>query len=337
MQPPIMVVNEYLNEAADREGKAIAGPEASVMFGLLAQAGIDRNDVYFTNVINQRPSGNRVESFCGTRSEGVANYRALFGAQYIRAEYQSELDRLNREIEINQPNVIIALGNLALWALCKKSGIKKYRGSPMMMHNEAAKVIPTWHPTSVQRQWSLRVVALSDIAKARRESEFPDLRRPIRYIHVEPTLADIAEFYETHILPSPFLACDIETKQRTITEVGYSTADGKHALVIPFYSRLATDGNYWPTLAQEKQAWKWVRRINAEKPLVGQNFTYDMSYFWRTMGIPCSNFLGDTMILHHSLQPELEKGLGFLGSIYTDEPSWKFMRTDSDNAKKGDE
>ena len=154
---------------------------------------------------------------------------------------------------------------------------------------------------------------------------------------MEPSLEDIADFYAEHLAPSPFLSCDIETKQGTITEVGYSTADGRYAIVIPFYSRLASDGNYWDTLSDERRAWQWVRRINGEKPLIGQNFSYDLNYFWRTVGIPCPHFLGDTMLLHHSLQPEMEKGLGFLGSIYTNEPSWKFMRTDHDQLKKGDE
>ena len=34
----------------------------------------------------------------------------------------------------------------------------------------------------------------------------------------------------------------------------------------------------------------------------------------------------DTMLMHHAMQPEMEKGLAFLGSVYTDEASWKFRR-----------
>ena len=40
------------------------------------------------------------------------------------------------------------------------------------------------------------------------------------------------------------------------------------------------------------------------------------------------------MLLHHSLFPELQKGLGFLGSIYTNEASWKLMRGQDDSNKK---
>jgi hypothetical protein len=39
------------------------------------------------------------------------------------------------------------------------------------------------------------------------------------------------------------------------------------------------------------------------------------------------NYDDDTMLMHHALQPESNKGLGFLGSVYTDRSSWKTMRT----------
>lgn len=337
MHKPVFILGEYLSEQAEREGRPFAGPDESVLKGILQQVGIVEDDCYFTTVFNQRPRGNRVESFCGGRAEGIPGYRPIFSGKYVRAEFAHELARLERELTATAPNVVIALGNTSLWAMSKKSGIKKYRGSPLPSHCGKYKVLPTWPMSSILRQWELRVIALADISKARAEASSPQLNRPRRYIYMEPSINDIEDFYHKYIVPSPFISCDIETKQGTITEVGYSNADGTRALVIPFYSRLASDGNYWDTFTDERRAWAWVRRINAEKPIVGQNFSYDMNYFWRTVGIPCPRFLGDTMLLHHSLQPEMEKGLGFLGSIYTNEPSWKFMRTDHDQLKKGDE
>ena len=42
------------------------------------------------------------------------------------------------------------------------------------------------------------------------------------------------------------------------------------------------------------------------------------------------------MLLHHALQPESEKGLAFLGSVYTNEASWKMMRqAGEDNHQAG--
>jgi hypothetical protein len=64
---------------------------------------------------------------------------------------------------------------------------------------------------------------------------------------------------------------------------------------------------------------------------------YDLHFLWRGYGIPTVNCDDDTMLLHHSLQPESEKGLGFLGSVYTNEASWKLMRARGKTTIKRDE
>jgi hypothetical protein len=42
----------------------------------------------------------------------------------------------------------------------------------------------------------------------------------------------------------------------------------------------------------------------------------------------------DTMLLSHSLQPESLKGLGYLGSVFTDEGSWKQERKGNQTIKR---
>ncbi len=333
----IVIIGEAWGEEEERQGLAFVGMTGYILKGLLSQVGIDIRECKLTNVFNMRAPGNNILGFCGTKSEAIDLYRPLTKAKYIRAEFAPEIERLWDEINRANPNLIIALGNTALWAVCKRSGIKKYRGSPLMSFDNRFKVIPTWNPAAIRRQWELRVVALADLNKAKRESEFPELRRPERFIYMEPSIQDIEDFYHQYLKDQPFLSCDIETKQKTITEVGYATADGKHCLVIPFWDRESKDGNYWSSLEEERAAWSWVRYINTHHKLIGQNFLYDMKYFWQTVKIPCPKFLGDTMLIHHALQPELEKSLAFLGSIYTNEPSWKFMRTDKTTLKLGDE
>jgi len=336
---PLMIVGECWGEHEQRTGRPFSGPSGSVLMSMLRQAGISKQDVHMTNVFNFRPYGGRIENIYTSKKDGIPNYRPVTNGKYVHKKYQPELDRLGEEISITQPNLILACGNIALWALCKKSGIKRYRGSPLLDHTQNYKVLPTWHPASILRQWELRPIALADIYKAKDEMTFSDLRRPTRYIYINPeNLDELWEFYHNYLKGEPFISCDIETKGGQITEVGFGTSDGKRALVVPFYSRKHKDGNYWPDLETELLVWGFVRHICKKHKLVGQNFAYDMQYLWRTVGIPCPHFLGDTMILHHSMQPELEKGLGFLGSVYTREPSWKFMRQDhSDHLKKGDD
>jgi hypothetical protein len=77
--------------------------------------------------------------------------------------------------------------------------------------------------------------------------------------------------------------------------------------------------------------------LGSDQPKVAQNGLYDLSFLWRSYGITVRAFQHDTMLLHHALQPESEKSLGFLGSIYTGEASWKLMRARGKTTIKRDE
>jgi hypothetical protein len=196
------------------------------------------------------------------------------------------------------------------------------------------KVFPTVHPAAIFRDWSLRPVFFADLEKAAHEATFPDVRRPARTIHVEPTYDDLLQFERDYITPSRRLSVDIETSGKYITCIGFSPSTDR-ALVVPFIR--ADNSPYWSTAAEEHQVWMWVKHICETHPhIIGQNFLYDAHRLWRTYGIKTPGLRDDTMLLHHSLFIELEKGLGFLGSVYTNEARWKFMRT-AETMKKEDE
>ena len=332
----IAIVGEVWGDAEVEAGTDFAGYTGRLLRGLCRQSGIDPAQCLLTNVFKLKPPGGSVEGLCGSKTEAIPGWNFFAPKKYVRAEFQPELDRLFKELNEFQPDCIIGLGNAPLWALCKKTGVKKFRGTPMLTWGEDPwKFICTWPPGVIQRQWNLRPIALADFGKALRVAAMPELKRPRREIWVEPTLDDIAEFYALHIANAAAVSADIETAAGQITEIGFAP-DPHHALVIPFYSRSAPDGNYWKTQAEELKAWGWVRTILQTKPSFGQNYLYDLDYLWRTVGIAATKACDDTMLLHHALQPELEKGLGFLASIYTDEPSWKMMRQDNETLKKED-
>ena len=223
------------------------------------------------------------------------------------------------------PNVVVCLGGTASWALLRDGRISKLRGavatSPVVV---GQKVLPTFHPSYIlQGSYEARYVTILDLQKARRESEFPEIRRPQRTILTEPNLGDLTAFYENYIRGAKFLAVDIETKDGRITCIGFAPSKDI-ALVVPFEDIRKPGGAYWPTHQHEVQAWRWVKSTLASPvPKVFQNGLYDMHYLWKVYGIPTANPEHDTMLLHHALQPESPKGLGYLGSIYTDESAWK--------------
>lgn len=338
----ILIVGEAWGQREAIKGQPFVGPSGAMLNAFLSSAGLDRRDVYLTNVFNFQPPGNNLKMLTGPRSEGISNMPAIESGKYIRREYAGELARLSNEIIANDPNVIAALGGTACWALLHNRKIRSLRGAPIETvgivrpDGRPYKVLPTYHPAAVLREYKLRPIVFADFKKVARESAFPEVRRPQRTFWLCPTIVDLLEFERRYIRPAESLSVDIETKQRTITCIGFAPNESV-AIVIPFYSRGAPDGNYWKTHAEEVQAWKIVRRwLSFGKACYGQNFLYDANYLWAKNGIPVRHVADDTMLMAHAQQPEMEKSLGFLGSIHTDEPAWKFMRSQAETLKKED-
>jgi uracil-DNA glycosylase len=324
----IMCVGEAWGEYEERERMPFCGPAGYELTRMLGEAGIHRADCFLTNVFNRRPAGNRIEDFCGPKSDGLPGYPALTKAAYCRREFAPELSRLADELEQVNPNIIIALGNTALWALLGSTGISKLRGTVTLSTHTIAgfKVLPTYHPAAVLRQWDLRAVTVLDLAKARRESEFPEVIRPSREVWIEPELEDLHAFYSRYIEPCSRLSVDIETAGTQITCIGFAPTT-RVALVVPFVDPRRARGSYWATRGDEFEAWAFVRHVLAHPcEKVFQNGLYDLSFLWRSYHLRVRNPVHDTMLLHHALQPEAPKSLAFMGSVYTNESSWKLMR-----------
>jgi len=334
-----MLIGEAWGQKEAETGQPFSGLVGGVLKGMLSQVGIPFKDCYVTNVFNLQPRPtNSVVNLCGPKVEGILGLPYLLKGKYVNAKYTNELERLYDEIINHNPNLIVALGATAAWSLLGTSGIKSIRGAPALAHvrDKPFKVLPTYHPSAVARDYKLRPIVLADLDKAKREAAFADVRRPKREIWIEPTLEDMYRFKALYIDTSDELSPDIETYGDQITCIGFApTVD--RALVVPFYDPSQPDGNYWRTHWDELKAWKFVRKVCSAKRrvLVGQNFMYDMHFLWRSYGITSPHHTDDTMLLHHALQPEMEKSLGFLGSVYTNEASWKFMRT-KHTVKQGD-
>jgi DNA polymerase len=356
MSKPIVLVGEAKGEQEAKINSSFVGASGIELLRMLDEAGIisltgadydsiatyyrkgdphsiDRiwrshPEVYRTNVFQQHPPANRIESFCGPKAQALIGYPLLIKGKYVREEFRPELDRLAEELVEIDPNLIVALGNTPLWALTGQTAISKRRGTTCLSSHTAAsfKLLPTYHPAAVLRQWELRPISVIDLVKAKRESEYPEIRRPPREVWIEPTLQDLETFYEQHIVGCKILSVDIETSGSQVTCIGFATGPGL-AIVLPFYDSRRKARSYWHTLDDERKAWVYVKRV-LELPCrkLFQNGLYDIAFLWRSNGIKVMGATHDTMLLHHALQPESLKGLGFLGSIYTDEGNWKDQR-----------
>lgn len=313
--------------------------------------------VGFTNVFNFRPANNDLLTLCGTKAEvGGPNYKLppISKGGYLRPQYLSHIEDLRDTVKTLRPNVVVLMGNTACWAALKQTNITALRGTTTWSEYLDCKCLPTFHPASLlyEGQWGRRPIIIADYLKAYREAQFPELRRPQRFVTINPTLEEAIEWLWKQIIDPPaYLTIDCETAGGMIDTLGFARDQGD-SLVIPFGPHRVKRGNnyviiyperdgnrvtsYW-TPDEETGIWQLIGDLlRSPIPKLFQNGMYDIQYLMKVIGLP-SNCLHDTMLAWHALFPEMPKNLGFLGSIMTNDAAWKRMRTAKGDTEKRDE
>ncbi|RPI52827.1 MAG: uracil-DNA glycosylase, partial [Chloroflexi bacterium] len=131
----IMFIGEAPGAEEARKGRPFVGAAGRVLEELLASIGLERSGVYITNVVKDRPPGNR---------DPVAPEIKLYGPFLVR------------QIEIIQPRVIATLGRFALAFVLTHLGsdvrprITDLHGQPIDLQAPygPVSVVPLFHPAS---------------------------------------------------------------------------------------------------------------------------------------------------------------------------------------------
>lgn len=309
----LAIVGEAPGYEEDRTGRPFVGPSGELLDSMLRDAGINRNDCYLTNVLKFRPPDN--------------DLRRLNEIDVSLAQSTVELFD---ELDVVQPNCILALGNTALQALTGKSGIKTYRGSVLRSSNHKFKVAVTFHPAHLLRQaggevaeYSARAYVALDFKKAERQSHFPEYKVPTRTLNVARNSLDVYRFKRQYA-DKRKVAVDIETSKCIPSCVSLAFSRF-HAISVPLINLVDEKSELWIPPHELAQMWMFVREIldNPEYGIIGQNFKFDD----QKLRAPCrfrpANIYADTMLMAHTLYPEFPVGLAFLASIWTEEPYYK--------------
>ena len=293
------------------------------------------------SVLPTRPGDGKLESLCISKKEaeeivgkGKYPYNFIKSGKWLHPRYFGALEELKRKLEVAKPNLVLALGPLACWAMLGDARFTIHRGT-CAEGLCGIKTLPSYSPMTLMRDYSSIAILSADLMKAAREMQFPEVRRPKREVWVPETSEDL-DLVCSELEQQSKLSLDIETipAYKQITCVGFGIGATK-AIVFPFTDTRKPDGNYWDW-ANELKAWAIIKKIckNPTIKKVLQNGVYDIQWLWRICNIPVFGFRNDTMILHHCLYPELQKSLGFMGSLYTNEGSWKLMRRFSEKEEK---
>jgi len=133
----VMFVGEQPGNDEDLQGRPFVGPAGKLLDQALVEAGIDRSEVYVTNVVKHfkwEPKGKR-------RIHKKPNAREIAACR----------PWLEAELEVVQPEVLVCLGASAAQALLGRDfRVSQQRGqfieSPLAPH-----VMATVHPSSILR------------------------------------------------------------------------------------------------------------------------------------------------------------------------------------------
>lgn len=319
----VMIVGEAPGEQEVREGIPFVGASGQELGKMLSEAGIMRSACFVTNVIRERPPENDIGHFIAMRKADVTPEHRSVRDKMVKRPVWEGLELLQREIELVQPNVIIALGNVSMWALTGKWGITSWRGSLLQCDLPVGlgyqpKVVPAYHPAAVLRQWSWRQILVHDLRRAAAHSSVREYhRRDYAFITRPdfPTACEHLDLLQRIVEARPLpLAVDIETRAGHTACIGLAWSKTE-ALCIPLMCVERADG-YWTLDEEADLSYRLYRLLTHPNcHVLGQNFSYDAQYFYRHHHF-VPNLRRDTMLAQHVCFSNLPKGLDFLSSMY---------------------
>lgn len=279
--------------------------------------GIQRSDVFLTNVGKYRPHGNEFKHYLNT------------------PQLEDGLTELKEEIKRVDPNIIVAAGGWALYYLTGRTGANKagredkpgtgimsWRGSVLPCSLvPGKKVLASLHPAFLLRpgssgrtarnNWGWHPVFLHDLKRAKKESAFPDIRYPQYESIIDPP-SDVLEDLVKEMRHSEWCSMDIETfPNNTVSCIGFTDRVDR-GLCLTYKNEV------WKDAAQDI--------MSGPSRKIFQYGTFDTTFLKRFPRLQTTNFAFDTYIAAASLMPEFPRGLDFLASIYTDFPYYKTDR-----------
>jgi uracil-DNA glycosylase len=142
----VMLVGEAPGAKEDESGRPFVGGAGKLLNHLLAEAGLERDDVFITNVVKARPPGNR-----DPKADEVAHHLPWLVAQ----------------LEVIRPKLLVPLGRHALKRFAPDMTITASHGH--VIERDGRTLFPMYHPAAALRNPSLRK-ALHEDAQALREA-----------------------------------------------------------------------------------------------------------------------------------------------------------------------
>lgn len=310
----IAIVGEQPGKDEVRFGAPFIGPAGQELDRILTSANIARRECYITNVIKDLEFP-------------LAHYFELGkGGATVTRDFNDYTQYLRDELTYVNPNVVVAVGNVGLFALTTRTGVTKWRGSILgSTLISGLKVIPTIHPATIlppKNVYLNKHLITFDFVKAKRESEFKEISSLPLTLTIQPSYSQAISYLGYALeegRTGNVIDFDIEVVQEEL--FCFSVAvDRNTSMSIP----LVHGADYF-TIDQEREILLAFARI-IEDPTItkrGQNLCFDLAFLFKKYGIKPRGWIHDTMIAQKISLPDYPMGLDFICSIHTDIPYYK--------------
>jgi len=132
----VVFVGEAPGATEEALGRPFVGRAGRLLDELLAEAGLERSDVWITNVVKARPPGNR-----DPKAPEIAHWMPF----------------LERELEIIRPRLVVPLGRHALRHFAPSAKIAEVHGRLV-----DDRIFPLYHPAAAMYNQTLRATLFED-------------------------------------------------------------------------------------------------------------------------------------------------------------------------------
>jgi uracil-DNA glycosylase family 4 len=139
----IIFIGEAPGKNEDEQGLPFVGAAGKFLNEMLAQAGLERSDVYITNIVKYRPPNNR---------------------DPLPEEKKAFWPYLLKQIQIIQPKVVITLGRHSMEYFLPDMKISQIHGQPKRIKfgDDKLVIVPLYHPAAALYNGSLRQTLIDD-------------------------------------------------------------------------------------------------------------------------------------------------------------------------------
>ena len=275
------------------------GPAGRELDKLLVANGIDRSECYLTNTL---------KTFIGS-SESKESIFFRDGSP--TSALMDGIIELVEELTNVKPNIVAAVGDYALWAMCQIRGITSYRGSILESTlRPGQKVVPVVHPAWFlhTREWHKLPLTEWDWARIKKQSKFPEIRRNKYRLTISPSQEEL-DLSGAILLHADHITVDSEWPSPESLAYIQFTTDKSWAIAVP---------------ATSMMAYRFYKKIlSSDVPKWMQNAMFDVPALHR-IGIEVVNMEHDTMIAWNATFGDIgSKALHTISSVLTEEPYYK--------------